>query len=67
MRARRTNNADFDMSFFDIFVHGLTDVCQSLYFGMDLVMEIAEARAAITRSPFGIGLGAPSTSSWMST
>ncbi len=57
MRSRRTLNAAFDMSFFDIFVHGLTHICHSLYFGMDLVTEIAEARLELRVSPLGMGIG----------
>jgi hypothetical protein len=45
------------MSFFDIFVHGLTDICRSLYVGMDVITEIAEARLELRDYPFGIGIG----------
>ena len=57
MRVIRTNNASCNLSFLDLFVHGLTDICHSVYFGMDLVMEIAEARLANSGSPFGVGIG----------
>lgn len=57
MLATRTRNAGFDMSFFDLFCLGMTNICRSLYFGMDLAMRIAEYKLAAADSEFGIGLG----------
>lgn len=59
MLSQRTGNAGFDMSFFDLFCLGMTNICRSLYFGMDLAMKIAEHKLAAADSPFGIGLGQP--------
>jgi len=57
MLARKTGAADFDMSFFDLFCLGMTNICRSLYFGMDLALRIAEHKLAKTESPYGVGGG----------
>ncbi|OIQ31377.1 MAG: hypothetical protein BM559_13000 [Roseobacter sp. MedPE-SWchi] len=57
MLSRRTGNAGFDISFFDLFCLGMTNICRSLYFGMDLALKIAEHKLAMADSPFGVGLG----------
>ena len=57
MLATRTRTADFDMSFFDLFCLGMTNICRSLFFGMDLTLKIAEYKLAVTDSEFGVGLG----------
>lgn len=59
MLATTTNNASLPLSFLDLFVNGLSDLGRSLYFGMDLVIEIAEAILAVRQSEFGWGLGGP--------
>lgn len=57
MLATRTRNAGFDMSFFDLFCLGMTNICRSLFFGMDLALKIAEYKLAAADSEFGVGLG----------
>jgi hypothetical protein len=57
MLERRTGNAGFDLSFFTLFVHGLTNICRSVYFGMDLALTAAEASLAEADSDFGVGVG----------
>lgn len=57
MLAMRTGNAGFDMSFFDLFCLGMTNICRSLYFGMDLALKIAEHKLAAAESDFGLGMG----------
>lgn len=49
-----TGNASFPISYFDLFSNGLTNICRSLYFGMDLAMEIAESKLD---GDHGISLG----------
>lgn len=57
MLATQTRNAGFDMSFFDLFCLGMTNICRSLYFGMDLALKIAEHKLAASEAEFGLGLG----------
>lgn len=59
MVATETCNAGFDMSYFDLFCLGMTNICRSLYFGMDLTVRIAEHKLAAADSEFGVGLGGP--------
>jgi hypothetical protein len=39
-----THSASIRISYFDLFANGLTNTGHSLYYGMDLVMTVAEAR-----------------------
>ncbi len=55
MMANRTDEPGFDISFFDLFFNGLTDVARSLYFGMDLVSALIEHRAWRNDTGWGIG------------
>jgi hypothetical protein len=57
MLTRTTGNAGFDISFFDLFCLGMTNICRSLYFGMDLALKIAEHKLAAAESEFGVGMG----------
>ncbi len=59
MLSKQTGNAGFDISYFDLFCLGMTNICRSLYFGMDLAMRIAEDKLEAANSPFGVGLGGP--------
>lgn len=54
---QKTRNAGFDLSFFDIFSNGLTDIGRKLFFSLDFCMDVAEAKLAKANSPFGIGMG----------
>ncbi|HEX6748166.1 MAG TPA: DUF4365 domain-containing protein [Longimicrobium sp.] len=40
----RTASATFHLTYFDLFVNGLTNIANAIYFGMDLAMEVAEAK-----------------------
>ncbi len=51
MIATSSGNPRFDLSYFDLFCHGMTDIAYSLYFGMDLADEIAEAK--VVRADLG--------------
>ncbi|GBQ42112.1 hypothetical protein CFR79_14575 [Komagataeibacter saccharivorans] len=57
MLTRTTENAAFDISFFDLFCLGMTNICRSLYFGMDLALKIAENKLVSAKSEFDVGLG----------
>ena len=46
MLATQSGLRSFDLSFFDLFFQGLTDIGHSLYFGMDLPHEIQDIKAA---------------------
>jgi hypothetical protein len=53
----RSRNASFPLSHFDLFVHGLTNICRSIYYGMDLVCNAVEYNLAAADSPFGMEMG----------
>jgi hypothetical protein len=53
----RSKNASFPLSFFQLFVNGLTNIVRSLYFGMDLVSNQVELNLIRTQSEFGMGIG----------
>lgn len=53
----RSTNGSFPLSFFQLFVGGLTNIVRSLYFGMDLVSNQVELNLARAESEFGMGIG----------
>jgi len=55
--ATQSKNASFPLSHFDLFVHGLTNICRSIYFGMDVVCNVVEFNLEALNSPFGMGIG----------
>lgn len=55
--ATRSASACFPLSHFDLFTHGLTNICRSIYYGMDLVSNAVEYNLRAMHSPFGIGFG----------
>jgi hypothetical protein len=50
----RSKSASFPLSFFQLFVNGLTNIVRSLYFGMDLVLNQVESNLARTQSECGV-------------
>jgi len=54
---QKSNNAAFDISFFDIFSNGLTDIGRKLFFSLDFCVDIAEIRLAAKKSPLGVSMG----------
>jgi hypothetical protein len=57
MIQQRNNSASFDISFFEIFSNGLTDIGRKLFFSLDFCLDIAEYKLAKRQSPFGLGMG----------
>lgn len=55
--SKRSRNAGFPLSHFDLFVHGLTNICRSIYYGMDLVCNAVEYNLAAVDSQFGMAIG----------
>jgi hypothetical protein len=55
--AAQSNNASFPLSHFDLLAHGLTNICRSIYYGMDLVCNAVEYNLASAESPVGMGMG----------
>lgn len=52
-----SNEGTFPLSYFDLFVHGLTNICRSIYYGMDLVCNAVEYNLDARGSEFGMGMG----------
>ena len=42
--ANGTRSPIFDLTYFDLFANGLTNIATAIYFGMDLAVEVAEAK-----------------------
>ncbi|MBD8515767.1 DUF4365 domain-containing protein [Plantibacter sp. CFBP 8804] len=55
--ARKSPSSGMPIDFLDLFLHGLMNLGNSVYFGVDLVMELAGAKLAHEQSEFGLGLG----------
>lgn len=53
----RSKNVSFPLSFFQLFVNGLTNIVRSLHFGMDLVANQVELNLVGTQSEFGMAMG----------
>ena len=53
----RSEEYAFPLSYFDMFVQGLTNICRSIYFGMDLVTFAVENNLEAADREVGIGLG----------
>lgn len=53
----QSDNASFPVSYFNLFCTGLTNICRSLYFGIDMATTVAEIELENQNSPFGVGLG----------
>lgn len=53
----RSNEGSLPLSYFQLFVGGLTNIVRALYFGMDLVTTIVETNLALMKSEFGMGMG----------
>lgn len=54
-----SNEGTFPLSYFDLFVHGLTNICRSIYYGMDLICNAVEFNLHARKSEFGMGMGDP--------
>lgn len=50
-------NASFPLSYFDLFANGLTNIARSVYYGMDLAVEVADEILGDTGVDVGIGIG----------
>lgn len=48
------SNPAFNISYLDLFTQGLTNICRHVYFGMDLVLQIAEYN---NETEFGFRIG----------
>jgi len=57
--ARKSPSAGLPIDFLDLFLHGLMNLGNSVYFGMDLVTDVARAKLDYAHSDFGLGLGGP--------
>ena len=54
----RSDNASFLISYFDLFINGLTNLCRQLYFSISVAYDIAEYNMKeINHSEFGISVG----------
>lgn len=49
-------DASFPVSYFEIFVHSLTNLCRHSFFHMQVPSDIAEINLSASNSPFGIGV-----------
>lgn len=52
----KCKDADFPVSYFEIFVHSLTNLCRHSFFHMQLPCDIAETNLIASNSPYGVGI-----------
>jgi hypothetical protein len=57
MALARSPTASLPLTYLDLFANGLTNIARSVYYGMDLVMEVAETLLDESGSEAGVGLG----------
>lgn len=57
MSSARFLDLGMNVSFLDLFSHGLTDIARSLYFGMDLFQDVGETNASLEGHEGGTGFG----------
>lgn len=53
----KSTSSSFPISYFNLFCGGLTNICRSIYYGMDVAMTIAEANLMSSDSQMGLGIG----------
>lgn len=58
MIANRIPSAGFPIDFFDLFVHGLVELGRTVYFGMEMVIDLVETVLALRDYEFGMDLNA---------
>lgn len=56
--ATTSNEASFPLTYFDLFVHGLTNIARSIYYGTDVMINAVEYNLTSNKSSFGMGMGA---------
>ncbi len=59
MLASKSPSASLPLTYFDLFCSGMVNICRSIYYGMDLILEVAEDNLSASNSEFGVGLGSP--------
>lgn len=52
-----SKDAGFPLSYFDLFTHGLTSICRSIYYGMDMICNAVEFNLQANKAEFGMGMG----------
>lgn len=57
--ATTSNEGSFPLTYFDLFVHGLTNIARTIYYGTDLILNAVEFNLHANNSPTGIGMGEP--------
>jgi hypothetical protein len=57
MAATAAGSASFPLTHFDLFANGLTNIARSVYYGMDLAVEVATEVLADTGAETGLGVG----------
>lgn len=56
---RKSPSSSLPLDFLDLFLHGLMNLGNSVYFGMDLVTDLARAMLVYRESQLGLALGGP--------
>ena len=52
-----SEEVSFPLSHFDLFNHGLTNICRCIYYGMDMVCNAVEYNLDAMNAPFGMEIG----------
>ncbi len=54
---KTSRSSSFPLGYFDLFVHGLTNIARSIYYGTDVIMNAAEYNLHANESPNGVEIG----------
>lgn len=57
LASTRSPAASLPITYLDLFANGLTNLTRSVYFGMDLVIEVAEVLLEPSADGWGVGIG----------
>ncbi|BAT59397.1 hypothetical protein GJW-30_1_01930 [Variibacter gotjawalensis] len=53
----KSGEQSFPLSYFDLYVQGLTSICRSIYYGMDVVMNAVEFNLVAAKAEYDMGMG----------
>lgn len=57
MISKSNPNPRFPLNYLELFAHGMTNICRSIYFGMDIACSVVEHKLAVSNSEFGWAIG----------
>jgi hypothetical protein len=50
-------NPQFPLNYLDLFAHGMTNICRSIFYSMDIACRVVEGKLEASNSEFGMAIG----------